>query len=45
MPRFTISHHTGSKDGDHYDLMLEHGEAELSRIFGALALACFRASK
>lgn len=26
MPRFTISHHTGSKDGDHYDLMLEHGE-------------------
>ena len=27
MPRFTISHHTGSKDGDHYDLMLEQGEA------------------
>jgi len=26
MPRFTISHHTGSKDGDHYDLMLEHGD-------------------
>jgi len=26
MPKFTISHHTGSKDGDHYDLMLEHGE-------------------
>ena len=24
--RFTISHHTGSKDGDHYDLMLEHGD-------------------
>jgi hypothetical protein len=27
MQRFTISHHTGSKDGDHYDLMLEHGDA------------------
>jgi hypothetical protein len=27
MPRFTISHHTGSKDGDHYDLMLEHGDS------------------
>jgi len=26
MPRFTISQHTGSKDGDHYDLMLEHGD-------------------
>jgi len=26
MPRFTISHHTGSKDGDHYDLMLEHDD-------------------
>jgi hypothetical protein len=26
MPRFTISHHTGSKDGDHYDLMLEYGD-------------------
>ena len=26
MPRFTISHHTGSKEGDHYDLMLEHGD-------------------
>ena len=26
MPRFTISHHTGSKEGDHYDLMLEQGE-------------------
>ena len=22
MQRFTISHHSGSKDGDHYDLML-----------------------
>ncbi len=27
MPRFTISRHTGSKDGDHFDLMLECGEA------------------
>jgi hypothetical protein len=27
MPRFTISRHTGSKEGDHFDLMLEHGEA------------------
>ncbi len=27
MPRFTISHHTGSREGDHYDFMLEHGEA------------------
>jgi hypothetical protein len=27
MPRFTVSHHTGSKEGDHYDLMLEVGEA------------------
>jgi hypothetical protein len=26
MQRFTISQHTGSKDGDHYDLMLEHGD-------------------
>jgi hypothetical protein len=26
MHRFTISHHTGSKEGDHYDLMLEHGD-------------------
>ena len=26
MPRFTISHHTGSGEGDHYDLMLERGE-------------------
>jgi hypothetical protein len=26
MQRFTISHHTGSKEGDHYDLMLEHGD-------------------
>jgi DNA polymerase ligase (LigD)-like protein len=26
MPRFTISHHTGSKEGNHYDLMLEQGE-------------------
>ncbi len=26
MPRFTISHHTEAKDGDHYDLMLERGE-------------------
>lgn len=27
MQRFTISQHTGSKDGDHYDLMLEHGDS------------------
>lgn len=27
MPRFTISRHTGSKEGDHYDLMIEEGEA------------------
>ena len=27
MPRFTISHHTGSAEGDHYDLMLERTEA------------------
>lgn len=27
MPRFTISHHTGSKEGDHYDLMLEQDAA------------------
>ena len=26
MPRFTISHHTGSKEGDHYDLFLEDGD-------------------
>ena len=26
MPRFTISRHTGAKEGDHYDLFLEHGE-------------------
>ena len=26
MPRFTISHHTGSKDGAHFDLLLEQGE-------------------
>jgi len=26
MHRFTISQHTGSKEGDHYDLMLEQGE-------------------
>jgi hypothetical protein len=26
MHRFTISHHTGSKEGDHYDLMLEQGD-------------------
>ena len=26
MQRFTISQHTGSKEGDHYDLMLEHGD-------------------
>jgi hypothetical protein len=26
MQRFTISQHTGSKDGDHYDLMLEQSE-------------------
>jgi hypothetical protein len=27
MPRFTISRHTGAKEGDHFDLMLERGEA------------------
>jgi len=27
MPRFTISRHTGSKEGDHFDLMLERGDA------------------
>ena len=27
MPRFTISHHAGSKEGDHFDLMLEHGDS------------------
>lgn len=27
MPRFTISRHEGSKEGDHFDLMLEHGDA------------------
>lgn len=27
MPRFAISRHTGSKEGDHYDLFLELGEA------------------
>jgi hypothetical protein len=26
MPRFTISQHAGSKEGDHFDLLLEHGE-------------------
>jgi len=26
MHRFTISHHTGSKEGDHYDLMVEQGD-------------------
>ena len=26
MPRFTISHHTGSKEGDHFDLMIEEEE-------------------
>ena len=26
MERFTISRHTGAKEGDHYDLMLERGE-------------------
>ncbi|HYF01053.1 MAG TPA: hypothetical protein VEJ18_19170, partial [Planctomycetota bacterium] len=26
MPRFTISHHTGSKEEDHYDLFLEQGD-------------------
>ena len=26
MPRFTVSRHTGSKEGDHFDLLLEHGE-------------------
>ena len=26
MPRFTISHHAGSKEGNHYDLLLEQGE-------------------
>ncbi len=26
MPRFTISRHEGSKEGDHFDLMLEQGE-------------------
>jgi hypothetical protein len=26
MPRFTISQHSGAKDGDHYDLFLEQGE-------------------
>lgn len=27
MPRFTISHHTGAKEGDHYDLFLETPDA------------------
>lgn len=27
MPRFTIAHHAGSSEGDHYDLLLESGEA------------------
>lgn len=26
MPRFTVSHHTGARGGDHYDLFVEHGE-------------------
>lgn len=26
MPRYTISRHVGSKEGDHYDLFLEQGE-------------------
>ena len=27
MPRFTISHHTGAKEGNHFDLLLEHGDS------------------
>lgn len=27
MPRFTISRHEGSKEGDHFDLMVERGDA------------------
>lgn len=27
MPRFTISLHTGAREGDHYDLLLEQGRA------------------
>ncbi len=27
MPRFTISHHTGAKEGDHFDLLLERDDA------------------
>jgi hypothetical protein len=27
MPRFTISHHTGAKEGDHFDLLLEQRDA------------------
>ena len=26
-PRFTISHHTGAKEGNHFDLLLEHGDS------------------
>jgi hypothetical protein len=26
MTRFTLSHHTGSKEGEHYDFMLERGD-------------------
>jgi len=27
MPRFTISHHAGAKEGDHFDLLLEQGDS------------------
>ena len=33
MPRFAVSHHTGSPDGDHYDLLLESGDVLLTWRF------------
>lgn len=45
MPRFTISRHTGSKEGDHFDLMLEHGEALKTWRIGSPAFQAKQAAQ
>ncbi len=45
MQRFTISHHAGSKEGDHFDLMLELGEALKTWRFASLPIAGPQAAK
>jgi hypothetical protein len=45
MARFTISHHTGARESDHYDLMIEQGEVLRTWRVPALTFAIPQAAR